>query len=333
MILELIVFVLFVKWFLGKLRSRFFPAPLIDSKGKWVLITGCDTGFGNMLCKRLDAAGFNVVACCLTEQGIRDVTQMSSDRVVCVQVDITKEADVRKAAEVVRSRTDQLHAVVNNAGINQGSLVEWTSMDQYRRVTEVNYLGGVCVTKTMLPFIMKSKGRIVNITSIAGVIASPGLSAYCGAKHAFEAFTNGLRREVTPWGVSVHCVNPGFMRTPIVTTIETENKRLWDNLSPEVKKRWGEEFYKDLTTRMHDVTKGAEDPKLCIDALVHAIHSSRPKDKYWPGFQASYVLGPVSMLPHKWIDFIMGRLSATKVMPAAMKEELEAAAKAERKSN
>lgn len=82
-----------------------------------VHLQGCDTGFGNMLAKQADKAGYTVFAGCLTDAGMKELSAQCSERVIPVKLDISKEADIAAAAKVVASRTDRLHAVVNNAGM------------------------------------------------------------------------------------------------------------------------------------------------------------------------------------------------------------------------
>ena len=116
-------------------------------------------------------------------------------------LDITNSESVAAAAALVGDwlRADpsrRIHALVNNAGIAMGGLVDWTSMDEYRRTMEVNFFGHVAMTKALLPLFLvphdanAPRRRIVNTTSIAGIIAAPSMSAYASAKYALEAFSD-----------------------------------------------------------------------------------------------------------------------------------------------
>lgn len=93
---------------------------------------------------------------------------------------------------------------VNNAGIGDGGPVDWMSMDAYRKVMDVNFFGMVDCVKQALPMLKRSKGRVVNVSSLAGQIpGTPIMSGYCASKHAADAFTTSLRIELIPWGIKV----------------------------------------------------------------------------------------------------------------------------------
>lgn len=126
-------------------------------------------------------------------------------------MDVTKEESVKESYEKVKSLVgeDGLWAIVNNAGIAQDFWVEFVPMKAYRNVLDVNYFGVVLVTKTFLPLVKRKKGRVVSIASIAGLLAMPGMSAYCSSKWAVEAFCESLRREMRIFGVKVVLIEPG----------------------------------------------------------------------------------------------------------------------------
>jgi len=329
MFFDTIIWCAFWIWLARRLYSRFFPAPFVEARGKHVLVTGCDTGFGNMLAKQLDKAGYNVFAGCLTEAGLKELGSQCSDRLIAIRLDITKEDDIAAAVKVVAAQTDRLHAIVNNAGIVLGSWIDWTSLAHYRRVMEVNCFGGIACTKAFLPFLIKrspdgQKGRVVNITSMAGLISGEGLSAYACSKFAFEAFSDSLRREMHSWGLKVVIIEPGFMKTPIVTGAKQSITKLWEEVPKDVKARWGEDFFQEFVNLTGLIENSAEDPQKTIDALLHAIGSTKPQIRYKPGIQAGWILGPVASLPGEWVDAFMRLLRRQNRMtlkPLILREE------------
>ena len=138
---------------------------------------------------------------------------------LALKCDVTKPADVsglEQAVVRVCAGNTQLsvHAVVNNAGIHRGFAVEFTSMEEYEQVMAVNCFGGIRVTKALLPLLVRSGGRVVNITSSAAFISAPLMSAYNTSKYAFNAFTDALRREMAEFGVSVSNIHPGACAVP-----------------------------------------------------------------------------------------------------------------------
>ncbi|NWX86811.1 BDH protein, partial [Nothoprocta ornata] len=101
-----------------------------------------------------------------------------------------------------------LWGLVNNAGISTFGEVEFTSLDKYKEVAEINLWGTVRVTKAFLPLIRRAKGRVVNVASMLGRMASPSRSCYCISKFGVEAFSDCLRQEMYRWGVRVILIEP-----------------------------------------------------------------------------------------------------------------------------
>lgn len=181
---------------------------------KCVVITGCDSGFGEMAAVHLTSLGFHVVAACLTDEGRERIQPFVARAVLC---DITKDCDVTQLVSETESlckeKKYKLWALVNNAGIALGGPLDWISMDVYQKVMDVNFFGHVRVTKAMLPLLKQKKhSRVINISSVAGFYCSANLSAYGASKHAMEGFMKSVREELKPWGIYVSNVNPAFMR-------------------------------------------------------------------------------------------------------------------------
>ncbi|MED6261410.1 (2R,3R)-2,3-butanediol dehydrogenase [Ataeniobius toweri] len=143
------------------------PRGLLEVKGKAVFITGCDTGFGLSVAKHLHTLGFTVFAGCLLKdkdgEGSKELEELHSDRMKVVQLDVCSDEQVKKAAEYIKGNLEDsqrgLWAVVNNAGVSTFGEVEFTSMDTYRQVSEVNLWGTIRVTKAVLPLIRRAKGK------------------------------------------------------------------------------------------------------------------------------------------------------------------------------
>ena len=162
---------------------RFYGSSNVDPHGKYILISGCDSGFGHELAVRLDEQGFNILAGVLLPESVKSLTKKLSSRSNVFVVDITKDEDIDSFYDNLQRKGVILHALVNNARIDGGSYVDMTSMDVMRRLMNVNFYGHVSMTKKCLSLLLKKRGsRVVNICSVAGYIASPGLAAYCASK-------------------------------------------------------------------------------------------------------------------------------------------------------
>ena len=314
---------LFLLYIGHRLYRHFFPAPNINPNGKYVLISGCDTGFGHALAIELDSRGFNVLAGVLLPGNATSLQSKLSSKATVFQLDISKQEDVDAAYDLVKSKTNSLHGLVNNAGIGMGGNVDWTSMEVMRKVMDVNFFGHVAMTKKLLPLLISKRGsRVVNICSVAGYLATAGISAYCASKYALESFSDCLRREMFAWGLRVSIIEPGFMRTPIIEGVNRSFSDFWTTLSSDVQERWGEEFLKERDAKAKNLIKNAEDPMKVVRALEHAVINTEPCIRYRPGWQSSLIFFPISMLPAWIVDWLFMNMGATKTLPPSVSKQL-----------
>ncbi|CAF1200737.1 unnamed protein product [Didymodactylos carnosus] len=326
----MIIFLLLILFITFKLYQHFFPAPLVNPQGKYVLISGCDTGFGHELAKVLDGQGFNVLAGVYSNESKEKLGKNLSKKATVFKLDITKQQDIDAAFDLVKAKTDNLYALVNNAGVGKGGLIDWIPMQLYRDLMEVNFFGHVSMTKTFLPLLLKQAGnRVINLTSVAGYFAGPALSPYCASKSALEAFSDCLRREMATWGLKVSILEPGFMRTAIIEGHKETLKRLWADLPVATQERWGEGFFNNqLQNRTNNVfMKHAQDPIIVVRALQHAVSSTQPRIRYRPGWQSAYFFYPLSMMPACVGDFVLSLTGTKGEKPAGVLKRLEQAVK------
>ncbi|XP_070533536.1 17-beta-hydroxysteroid dehydrogenase type 6-like isoform X2 [Ptychodera flava] len=284
---------------------------------KYVLITGCDRGFGNQLAKRLDQKGFNVIAACLTEKGEDGIRSASSERLKTIRMDVTSDESITSAYNEVKRILPEgkgLWGLVNNAGIlGKVAMPDWLSRDDYRPDFEINTLGLIQVTTTFVPLLKKAKGRIVNMSSIAGRFTFPTSIPYSISKYGVESFSDGARQWLRPFGVSVHMLEPGFFRTDLFET-ETMERRLndmWNNLSPEIRDEYGEDWYRKFSETTLKTTREKTSTKTyrVVDCMEHALTSVHPRPRYTVGFDAKLLFIPLSLLPAEIHDFILQLLS------------------------
>jgi NAD(P)-dependent dehydrogenase (short-subunit alcohol dehydrogenase family) len=282
--------------------QHFFPTPNINPDGKYVLISGCDTGFGNGLAIELDKQGFNVLAGVYNLDNKDSLTKILSSRATVFQLDVTRQEDIDVAYEMIRTKTQVLHALVNNAGIGSGGLIDWISLELMRKMMDVNFFGHVAMTKKFLPILItKRDSRVVNVCSVADC----------------------LRREMAVWNLRVSIIEPGFMRTAIVEGHDKSLRNLWNGLADEVKDRWGEDLLNKLIQdiRNDPFIKRAEDPVKVVQAVKHAVMNTVPRIRYRPGWQSSYIMFPMSRGPAWLTDFLMTRKSLTGVPPAGVSKQ------------
>ncbi|XP_068935978.1 retinol dehydrogenase 16-like [Petaurus breviceps papuanus] len=274
---------------------------------KYVFITGCDTGFGNLLAKQLDLRGLRVLAACLTEKGAEQLKHETSGRVETVILDVTKTEDITAAAQWVKERVGNkgLWGLVNNAGISLPSAPnEWLNKEDFLKVINVNLIGLIEVTLSLLSLVKKAKGRIVNVSSVMGRLSLFG-GGYCISKYGVEAFSDSLRRELYHSGVKIAMIEPGFFKTNINNTESfcKSYQELWDRMEPEVRRCYGQKFLDTIVQSTRDIQSHCQsDLSLVTSCMEHALTSCHPRTRYSSGWDAKLFFIPVSYLPTRLVD-------------------------------
>ncbi|KAF1550106.1 Retinol dehydrogenase 16, partial [Eudyptes schlegeli] len=280
---------------------------------KYVLITGCDSGFGNLLARQLDARGLRVLAACLTETGAAQLRAAASPRLQTVLLDVTSSQSIAAATAWVRERVgDQgLWGLVNNAGTAVPTAPnEWLTKDDFVKVLDVNLVGLIEVTLSLLPLVRQARGRVVNVASVMGRLASFG-GAYCISKHGVEAFSDTLRREMRPFGVQVSIIEPGGFRTGMIdpATVVKGFKHLWERLPAETQAAYGHHYletceYVLVTFLLHRLSSSRLSHVTGV--MVHALLARFPRSRYAAGWDARLALLPLSYCPAWLTDAAIG---------------------------
>ena len=178
------------------------------------LITGVSSGLGSALAEAALERGDKVAGTLRNEAGRAGFEQLAPSRSFGILPDVTDEASVREGVEDALRRTGGIDVLVNNAGYGFEGAIEEASLDQVRAQFAVNVFGAVSVIQTVLPYMRSRRaGHIVNITSMGGLTAFPGVGIYNGSKYALEGISEALAKEVKPLGIKVTIVEPGPFRT------------------------------------------------------------------------------------------------------------------------
>ncbi|XP_005755596.1 retinol dehydrogenase 7-like, partial [Pundamilia nyererei] len=278
---------------------------------KHVLITGCDSGFGNLLAKQLDRKGFQVMAACLTEKGAADLAATASPRLKAFLLDVTDSASIRKAVESVSREVGErgLWGLVNNAGRSTPiGPSEWMKLEDFTKVLDVNLLGVIDVTLQFLPLLKKARGRVVNVASILGRLSLTG-GGYCLSKWGVEAFSDSLRRDMQHFGINVSIIEPGFFKTNVtrIDLIDANLRRLWSRLPQDVKDSYGATYF-DEYVKAQTFSMGllcSPDISKVTRCMEHALTARFPRTRYAAGWDAKLFWIPLSYLPSFIADFIV----------------------------
>ncbi len=211
---------------------------------------------------------------------------------------------MRALAARVAADARPLRAVVNNAGIQVNAPVESLPMERWRWVFEVNLFGHVAVTQALLPALLDSGGRVVNISSVGGKVAMATYGAYAGAKFALEAVSDSLRREVAPLGVHVVVVEPGGVRTEIAHRGVATANDLAAGMTPAQHERYGGMV--EATNRlMATGTASGVTADAAALVIAKAVTARRPRTRYTVGRDAALITRLVRVLPDRAVDRVV----------------------------
>ncbi|CAD5115967.1 DgyrCDS4898 [Dimorphilus gyrociliatus] len=276
---------------LFKLIERFLRSFYIkDRTKKHVLITGCDSGPGYLLAKKLDTQGVFVIGTCATEEGVDRLQNECSSRLKAVNLDLSKEDDIEDFSEYLKSELDGigLHALVNNELANETVYTDFDNLniDDYKKVFEGHILAVANMSSKFLPLLIKGRGRIVNVTSTAGRLIKPTSHSVpsCMSLAATEALSDCYRivMKLHRQPVSVHVIEPGDFRLEDLEKKKEKYEAGFKRLTKAEFKKQEEEDKINLIGRIQFIINEQASDRLdmIVDAYEHAIFAKWPKKRY-----------------------------------------------------
>ena len=271
-----------------------------------VLVTGASTGIGEACALHLDRLGFHVFAGVRKEVDGESLKGRVSGRLTPVFIDVTDDASIAAAADSVARAVAGagLAGLVNNAGIVVPGPLEFLPLGDLRGQIEVNVIGQIAVTQAFLPLLRRGFGRIVNIGSVGGRLATPFLGAYNASKFAMEALTDSLRMELRPWRISVSIVEPGSIATRIWDKGQGAADKLLEKLPQE-----GHELYDAAVAAMRQAAdksaRRAIPPSAVARAVAHALTARRPRTRYLVGRDAHLQAVVARIVPDRMRDWLV----------------------------
>jgi NAD(P)-dependent dehydrogenase (short-subunit alcohol dehydrogenase family) len=250
-----------------------------------VFVTGTSTGLGRSVALGLAASGWRVFAGVRKPADARSLQAAADGALVPLQMDVAQPDSVsRGIAELTASTGGELHGLINNAGIYLGGPLELMQPEEIDLTFAVNVTGLLSVTRACLPLLRAARGRIINVSSISGLIALPGASVYAASKHAVEAITDALRVELHPFGIKVIAVEPGGIKTPLWG----KGARRDAAMSNDASTTGLRELYAPLVKLLQrlNAKPGGLPPEDVATVVIRALESSRPKNRYLVGNDA-----------------------------------------------
>jgi len=247
--------------------------PVLAEEQKAILVTGASTGIGREIAESLAREGYFVYAGARKQKDMDALNEI--ENIQAIRIDVTIQSEIDAAAETVKAGGKGLYGLINNAGVYFGGPLIEVDVADVQWLMDVNVYGVMRVTQAFAPMIIESKGRISTIGSIAGILTGNFSGPYSMSKHAIEAYTDGLAREMEKFGVHVSVIEPGNYDSDIAkTAVEKifadkksfEGSYYEEELTAWANRPWDRSIYKS--------------PEEVAEAALHAMSSDSPVRRY-----------------------------------------------------
>jgi NAD(P)-dependent dehydrogenase (short-subunit alcohol dehydrogenase family) len=239
------------------------------------LVTGASSGIGAAAARELVGAGFTVYG-----TSRKAAAGEERDGVVFLPLDVTDDDSVAGAVREVLDRSGRIDVLVNNAGLGIAGAAEESSIEQARALFDTNLFGSIRMTRAVLPQMREQgSGRVINVSSVLGLVPAPFGALYAATKHAIEGYSESLDHEVREYGIRVLLVEPAYTRTSFDANAIPADEPL-----PLYERR---REVQDVV--LAEAIKGGDEPSLVGETIVAAATDTRPKLRYPAGSVARRV--------------------------------------------
>ncbi|WP_115526922.1 MULTISPECIES: oxidoreductase [Xanthomonas] len=257
-----------------------------NAKNAVALVTGASSGIGQVTAKALVTAGYRVF-------GTSRKPATSTPGVTMLVCDVTDETSVQTLIQEIVKQAGRIDLVVNNAGIGLIGAAEDSSIAQAQRLFDVNVFGVARVVNAVLPIMRAQRnGRIINMSSILGLIPSPFNAYYASTKHAIEGYTESLDHEVRALGIRALLVEPGVTRTAFEENLTRADQPLPVYATERARSE----------TLMRKWVESGDLPQVVADTVVKAATATKPKLRYSAGKQSTQVSTLRRFMPERMVD-------------------------------
>jgi NAD(P)-dependent dehydrogenase (short-subunit alcohol dehydrogenase family) len=274
----------------------------VTDEPRTVVVTGASTGIGAACAHYLDEKGFGVFATVRKQSDADRIAALGRPRLTPLFLDVTDGASIAQAAQTVDAALNGagLAGLVNNAGVSVDVPLECVDIGALRHQLEVNAIAPVVVTQAFLPMLRRAHGRVVNVSSVNGRVATPVSGPYCMSKFALEAFTDCLRQELADWGMHVVAVEPGAIDTVMW------DKGRQDDWSAEASKQnldlYGE-AYRAFRRFSEKNAASAISCDAVSQAIFKALTAKTPRTRYLVGTDARAYVLLAQLCPTRVVDW------------------------------
>lgn len=304
-----------------------------NSQFKTALVTGGTDGLGRATAILLAQEGFRVFAAGRDAQKRAALEQFAEEHELPLQtleLDVTDDASAARAVGEAERRTGGVDVLVNNAGIAIAAVMEEITLTDLRKQFETNVIAPVRMAQLVLPGMReRRRGRIINMSSIAGKVAHPLMGPYSGSKHALEAVSDAMRLELAQFGIQVVLIEPGFIPTNINQASAGLSAMYMQNAGTSAYARTYSGF---LEMWKKVVNRSRSKPEDCARVILHAICADSPKARYLVTREAKISAAMKWLLSDRRMDRITLRMlgmhrDAPVKLPENIQSEIEEVAR------
>jgi NAD(P)-dependent dehydrogenase (short-subunit alcohol dehydrogenase family) len=286
----------------------------MPDKNSVVLITGGTDGLGKAAALLLARRGYRVFAAGRSASKRQELDRIAHEERLplhTLEMDVTDNASVQIGVELVLEKGGAIDVLLNNAGMGYLAVVEELRLEDFRRQYEVNVFGVVRVTQAVLPHMRaRRSGRILMMSSVAGLVSPPTYGAYSSSKHALEGISNSLRLEMYPFGIDVILIEPGYIQTNFQVTAKELAQPYADGAKTSP---YAQIYAGAMAGADRGRTSSKTTPEDCAQVILQVIESPHPKARYPVTPMAKWAAFGKRILPDTLMDSIMrGRFGVTR---------------------
>jgi short-subunit dehydrogenase len=273
-----------------------------------VLITGATDGLGRAAALLLAEKGYRVFAAGRSTEKRAELDRLAAAKKLpleTLELDVCNDSSVSRAVKHILQKAANIDVLINNAGVGLMAVTEELKLDDLRRLYETNIFGLLRVTQAVLPHMRERKaGRILMLSSVAGILTPPTYGAYSSSKHAVEALSNALRLELYPFNIEVILIEPGYIMTNFQQTAKelAQSYVEGSTISPYAKIYSGA-----IAGATNSRRESKTSPEDCARVILHAIEASHPKARYTVTPLAKWAALGRRILPDTLLDSFLRR--------------------------
>lgn len=273
------------------------------SSTRTALLVGANGGMGIAVAHALQDAQYALAATVSRDAAVAPLVATFPQCGIVEPLDLSNAVEVRDRVDAIAARLERLDAVVVCSAVAPCAPAETVAIGEFRRTMEINCTAALAIYQATLPYLRKSRGRLVLTGSYSGKIATPVMAAYVASKFALEGLTDVLRQEALEWGVDVVLIQPGALDTQMMRRTQRNLEHIIANLPPDVEQRYGR-LYRQMKYRADEaLAKGTySSPQDAAAAVLRALNDVRPGTRYPVGDDAMFMLEMAATRSDREID-------------------------------